>query len=266
MNSTANSTPAAFTIPRALGMLMPTFVLLPLLGWLVGVDYDVISDTTSNILRGIVPAVGLSLVWGIFIAWRAGWLRSIFEQQPASSLPRLFWLIPACWFGMCLARLAGSPWATFDATYVGVLAFAMILVGFNEEILFRGILAHGARGPGPWSEARAMLVSSLGFGLFHLPNALGGQAIGATLFQVGYAFVMGIALFVSMRISRRILLPVALHALWDFSTFTSKSQPPGNVAALVISLLTLAIVILIVAAIAWSLGKKRQPVSIPSSP
>jgi membrane protease YdiL (CAAX protease family) len=256
-----SGTPKPFTIPRALGMLMPTFVLLPLLGWLVGVDYDAIADSTPNILRGIVPAVGLSLAWGIFIAWRAGWLRSIFAKQPASSLPKLFWLIPACWFGMCLVRLAGSPWPSFDATYIVVLAFAMILVGFNEEILFRGILAHGARGPGPWSEARAMLVSSLGFGLFHLPNALGGQALGATLFQVGYAFVMGIALFVSMRISRRILLPVALHALWDFSTFTSKSQTPGDVAALVTAALTLAIVILILAAIAWALGKKRQPVS-----
>jgi membrane protease YdiL (CAAX protease family) len=111
-----------------------------------------------------------------------------------------------------------------------------------------------------------MLVSSLGFGLFHLPNALGGQALGTTLFQVGYAFVMGIALFVSMRISRRILLPVAMHALWDFSTFTSKSQTPGDVAALVTAALTLAIVILIVAAITWLHGKKRQPVSNPSSP
>lgn len=256
-----SGTPKPFTIPRALGMLMPTFVLLPLLGWLVGVDYDVIADSTPNILRGIVPAVGLSLAWGIFIAWRFGWLRSIFAKQPASSLPKLFWLIPACWFGMCFIRLASSPWPSFDATYIVVLAFAMILVGFNEEILFRGILAHGVRGPGPWSEARAMLVSSIGFGLFHLPNALGGQDIGATLFQVGYAFVMGIALFVSMRISRGILLPVAMHALWDFSTFTSKSQTPGDVAALVTAALTLAIVILILAAIAWSLGKKRQPVS-----
>lgn len=260
MNADAR-TPKPFTIPRALGMLMPTFVLLPLLGWLVGVDYDAIAASTPNILRAIVPAVGLSLIWGIFIAWRAGWLRSIFEKQPPSSLPKLFWLIPACWFGMCLAHLAGSPWPSFDATYIVVLAFAMILVGFNEEILFRGILAHGARGPGPWSEARAMLVSSLGFGLFHLPNALGGQALGATLFQVGYAFVMGIALFVSMRLSRTILFPVALHALWDFSTFTSKSQTPGDVAALVTAALTLAIVILILAAILWSLGKKRQPVS-----
>jgi hypothetical protein len=253
-------------VPRALGMLLPTFVLLPLVGWLVGVDYDAIADNTSNVLRGIVPAVGLSLAWGVFIAWRAGWLRSIFAKQPASSLPKLFWLIPACWFGMCLVRLAVSPWPSFDATYIGVLAFAMILVGFNEELLFRGILAHGARGPGPWSEARAMLVSSLGFGLFHLPNVLGGQAIGPTLIQVGYAFFMGIALFVSMRISRSIRLPVAMHALWDFSTFTSKSQTPVDLAALLTAVLMLVTVLLILTAIAWSLGKKRQPVSDASSP
>jgi membrane protease YdiL (CAAX protease family) len=161
---------------------------------------------------------------------------------------------------MCFIRLAGSPWPSFDATYFVVLAFAMILVGFNEEILFRGILAHGARGPGPWSEARAMLVSSLGFGLFHLPNALGGQALGATLFQVGYAFVMGIALFVTMRLARRILLPVAMHALWDFSTFTSKGHPPDTAGSLASFVLLVIILILILVAIVWSLNKKRQPV------
>ena len=77
-----SGTPKPFTIPRALGMLMPTSVLLPLLGWLAGVDYDAIADSTPNILSGIVPAVGLSLIWGIFIAWSLGK-----KRQPVSHLP-----------------------------------------------------------------------------------------------------------------------------------------------------------------------------------
>ena len=67
-----------------------------------------------------------------------------------------------------------------------------------------------------------LLVSAAAFGLFHLPNALAGQALDATLGQVFYAFVMGCALYISMRLAGSILLPVALHALWDFSVFSSK--------------------------------------------
>jgi membrane protease YdiL (CAAX protease family) len=235
-------------------------VILPLVGRFSGVDYDVIADTTSNVLRGIVPMVGLSLIWGLFMSWRVGWLKPIFAKQPTSTLPKLFWLIPACWVAFCLVRLTASPWPTFDATYLGVLAVAMILVGFNEELLFRGILAFGARGPGPWSEARTMLVSSVGFGLFHLPNVLVGQALGPTLIQVGYAFVMGLALFISMRLSRTLLLPVGMHALWDFATFTAKSGTLGTALSLVSFGLLVFIVILILGAIVWCLGKKGQPV------
>ena len=259
----ATPEPRPPSLARAVMIVLPAFVILPLVGRFSGVEYDVIADTTANLLHGVVPMVAISLVWGLLMAWRSGWLKPIFAQQPPSAFPKFFWLIPACWIGMCLIRVVASPWPSFDATYIMVLAVAMIMVGFNEELLFRGIVAYGARGPGPWSEARTMLVSSLGFGLFHLPNVLVGQALGPTLIQVGYAFFMGIALFVSMRIARSILLPVALHALWDFSTFTSKGHPPDTAGSLASFVLLVIILILILVAIAWSLGKKRQPV-LPS--
>ena len=163
-----------------------------------------------------------------------------------------------CWFGLCVIRLISSPWPSFDTTYLGVLTLAMIMVGFNEELLFRGILAYGARGSGPWSEARTMLISAFGFGLFHLPNVLAGQALGSTLIQVGYAFCMGCAFSISMRLSRSILLPVAMHALWDFSTFTSKSKPPGTALALASFAMLLVTLILIAVVVAWCFRKKRQ--------
>ncbi len=248
-------------IAHALLILLPAFLILPLIGRFSGVDYDVIADNTSNVLRGVVPMVGISLLWGLFMAWRSGWLKPIFAKQPPSEFPKIFWLIPACFVGISLIRLFCSPWSSFDATYLIVLAFAMTMVGFNEELLFRGILGYGARGPDPWSEARTMLVSAVGFGIFHLPNLLVGQALGPTLIQVCYAFLLGIALTVSMRISRTILLPVAMHALWDFATFTSKNHAPNALFTYITVALMITTVVMIFAAVIWSLGKKRQPVS-----
>ena len=93
---------------------------------------------------------------------------------------------------------------------------------------------------------------------FHLPNVLAGQALAPTLIQVGYAFCMGCAFSVAMRLARSILLPVAMHALWDFSTFTSKSKPPGTALALASFAMLLVIVILIAVVVAWCFRKKRQ--------
>lgn len=60
-----------------------------------------------------------------------------------------------------------------------------------------------------------------------------------------------------MRLSRSILLSVAMRALWDFSTFTSKSHPPGTALSPASFVMLLAIVILIIAAVTWCLAKKR---------
>lgn len=254
------SLPAPYSIRKAVLMLLPTVVILPLVAHFSGVDYDLIADNTSNVIRGIVPMVGLSLIWALFVSWRSGWVGPIFAKQPVTALPKYLWLLPICWFALCLIRFVSSPWASFDLSYLAILAFAMLMVGFNEELLFRGILAYGTRGSTGWSEARAMLVSALGFGLFHLPNLLAGQALTPTLIQVTYAFFMGITLYVSMRLSRSILLPVAMHALWDFTTFTSKSQPQSTTLSLASFVLLLTILILNFVAVGWSLGKKSPPV------
>jgi hypothetical protein len=232
------------SVRNATMMLLPSAFVLPLLIMLqvIDIDYDVIADSTSNILRGIIPMVALSLAWGLYISRRAGWSSAIWSKQ-TPGLPKILWLIPIFWFGICLARLWVTPWENFDAVYYLVLAVATIMVGFNEELLFRGILAHGARGTGAWSESRVMLVSAIGFGLFHLPNVLAGQALGPTLIQVGYAFVMGIALYAAMRVSGTILLPVAMHALWDFSTFSAK----GATMPTILSLIVFAFIALIAA-------------------
>lgn len=256
MNAPPRITP---TIPNAALMLLPSAFVLPLLIMLhvIDIDYDVIADSTSNILRGIVPMVALSLAWGLYISRRAGWSSVIWTKQ-TRSLPKILWLIPLCWFGICLARLWVTPWANFDAVYYLVLAVATIMVGFNEELLFRGILAQGARGTGAWSEARVMLVTAVGFGLFHLPNVLAGQALGPTLIQVGYAFVMGIALYAAMRISGTILLPIAMHALWDFSTFSAKGVAMPTVLSLIVFASIVAIAALCLFAVIQALLAERR--------
>lgn len=230
MSSSQRITPS---IRNAVLMLLPSMFLLPILSHLLKVDYDVIADTTGNILRGIVPMVGISLAWGLYISHRAGWWPGIWPRR-TPALPRVLWLIPLCWFAICAARLSVTPWEAFDLTYFLVLAAAMVMVGFNEELLFRGILAHGARGTGAWTEAKVMLVTAVGFGLFHLPNVLAGQALGPTLIQVAYATVMGVALYATMRLSGTILLPVAMHALWDFSTFSAKTATMPSPLGLVV--------------------------------
>ena len=242
----------------ALLMVLPAAAFLPLLSWWLQVDYNTIGDNTRNVLRGVVPMVTASLLWGLVVSVRAGWSGLIWRRRARLAMPVVFWLIPVCWFLLVALRLAAAPWPAMNMTYIVVLGAAMLLVGFNEELLFRGIVATVARGAGEGSEARVMLVSAIAFGLFHLPNVLAGQALGATLGQVAYAFVMGCALYTSMRLAGSILLPVVMHALWDFSVFASKGVTLGMGASAASSVLTLLTVGLTLAAAVWAARAARH--------
>ena len=103
--------------------------------------------------------------------------------------------------------------------WIGI-GVTMALVGLTEELTFRGVLLVGGRQVFG-SERRALLVSSLLFGLFHLPNLFTGQALGLTLKQVLSTTVLGMAFYCLRRVTTRLWPAVALHALYDFALLQS---------------------------------------------
>ena len=90
----------------------------------------------------------------------------------------------------------------------------VILAPLLEEMVFRGLLF--TRLTNKWGTTRAMIVSSLFFGLLHFPfNPIG-------------AFLLGIVACVLYARTRTLLLPIALHAMYNLLVwglmFTSESE------------------------------------------
>ena len=103
-----------------------------------------------------------------------------------------------------LAALIGI--ATFDwdsprTDVLPLLAVGVLLVGFSEELLTRGLIVVGMRGA--LKEPMVWFVTSLLFGLMHGLNIIFGQAVGATLQQIVFAFVLGTAFYVTRRVTGR---------------------------------------------------------------
>lgn len=120
--------------------------------------------------------------------WRAIGLQTL---RALSDL-RFFWVLlfpvlialPAV-----VARLGGVE----PARALERLAFWVVLavlIGFVEEVCFRGLILRALAPRGIWLAA---VVSSLLFGLMHVLNLLSGADLGGTLLQVGYATTMGFA-------------------------------------------------------------------------
>ena len=133
------------------------------------------------------------------------------------------------------------------------LALGTALVGFSEEITYRGLALVGFRGR--YSEVKVWLFTSLLFGFLHGVNLILGQGALLTVRQLVFAFVLGSVFYAIRRISGTIVVVMVLHALWDFGpspTWPARPRGAAKVdiatagAGLLQSLLVLIAVILVI--------------------
>ena len=121
----------------------------------------------------------------------------------------------------------GNLWGGFGIAYDGMgqvfAVVSMILVGYVEEVIFRGFLFKALiskNGIKP-----AIIISSVTFGLGHIINLLSGQASLETVIQIFFAIAWGfIFTFVFYKCGSLIPCIIA-HSLIDvFSLFVNESH------------------------------------------
>ncbi len=209
-------------IAAIIGYLVVVFIV-----WAVtGLDYDDVGDSIENVQKGVVLAVGLGSIYLAIVTSVLGWWKpAIHEPRRVGS--GWMWIVPGLLvvgFGL---NLAATKWGEIDdvGMYALWLAIGTLFVGFSEELLTRGIAIVGGRGA--WHEKWVWAFSGLIFGLIHVPNVLFGQALAPTIQQVVFAFAVGMTYYVTRRISGTLIVTMALHALWDFSTFIQSHSVDG---------------------------------------
>lgn len=159
--------------------------------------------------------------------------------KPAHSPSRALFYLPLLllstvnlWFG---ARLSHTLPETL--CYIG----AMLLVGYLEEVIFRGLLFRAMARDGLRA---AVIVSSLTFGIGHIVNLINGSGaeLTATLCQVCYAVAIGF-LFVTLFYRGGSLWPCILsHGVFNsLSVFSDQAASdrwliPVSLALVVLSL------------------------------
>jgi len=201
-----------------------------------GVDYDELSQSSSNVLTFVVIPVGLAILATLALTARWGWWDLLFHERPKLSDPRWLRAIPILWALVIVVTLATAPWDEWNAGLVLLVFAGTLMVGFGEEIVFRGYVLVGARGR--YTEVGAWFVSTLAFALLHGLNIFTGQAVGATFQQIAAAFVFGSALYFTRRVTGLLVVGMLLHGLWDFSTFIGAGRGdktgglPDTIAAL----------------------------------
>ncbi|PLL14336.1 hypothetical protein C0V75_02550 [Tabrizicola sp. TH137] len=177
-------------------------------------------------------ALGRGIDWpilaaGAFILGVALWqgraeetgLRAV--QHPGTL--RLAWF-PMLYIlgGLGTAVALGLPPAT---VMIWVLINTLI-VGFSEELMFRGVMLRSFRRR--FSIWPAVLLTSLLFGAVHSLNIFTTGEVAQSLIQSCAAALSGL-IFMAMRLrTGSIWPPMVLHGLWDFATFTLGASAQGG--------------------------------------
>ena len=111
----------------------------------------------------------------------------------------------------------GNLWAGFALSFKGiellVATLSMMLVGFVEEMIFRGFLFKAMLGNG--KTVPAIIVSAVTFGIGHIVNLFAGQASFETMIQVVFAVSWGFIFTMVFYKSGSLIPCIIAHAMID---------------------------------------------------
>jgi membrane protease YdiL (CAAX protease family) len=177
----------------------------------------------TTTLERIVSKVSYSLIAApiflLVVVAYTGWWREV-GLQPASVSNLTVTVVPglaiiAIWI---LAFRRGLP----RGATLKLVGANTLLVGFSEELMFRGILFYGAQSS--FGSKWAVVITAAIFGLIHFLNgALTGnwkQAAEQAILNVFAGFWLA-----ALRVYLNTIIPlIAIHWLWDFGLFAAGSR------------------------------------------
>lgn len=145
------------------------------------------------------------------------WISEAGLKTPKSSKPGFFSLSILSLLLIALPNLVFvfvAPARLSEEYGSGLISaiISMILVGYLEEVIFRGMLFNSIEKD---SLKKAVIITSLTFGIGHLSNLFTGQNLPDTLLQIAYAVCVGYAFVVARIASGSIWMCIIVHALID---------------------------------------------------
>ncbi|MET0813117.1 MAG: CPBP family intramembrane glutamic endopeptidase [Microbacterium sp.] len=234
-------------------------IIIAAVSLLSGVPFPEIGTSADTTWRGAVLDLAVGAVFLVIVATFLGWWRpALFERQRSHHKWPIF--VPIVMLAGALFNLFNTDWSKFDASFILSLVALGVLVGFNEELMARGLLLTGLRSR--LREGWVWFITSALFGAMHLVNALLGAPLDQSILQAGLAFASGTAFYIVRRVTGSLIWAMILHGLWDVSVFAtghaSLGAPLGAVAGPVVGVLALATVYWVIK------GTDERPVITPA--
>ncbi|SEJ52657.1 CPBP family intramembrane glutamic endopeptidase [Demequina mangrovi] len=203
-----------------LGVFLGYMAIMFVMWTVMDTDYEAVQDTQQSTLDGIVIPVGVGAVFLVVATSVLGWWGPAL-REPRRNVPRWMVIIPILFTLGGVLMFGAADFSALELTHVLTLGAGVLLVGFSEELVSRGILLTGARGT--VGEIASWFVTCLMFGLLHAINVAFGAPVSSTGMQILAAFLAGSTFYISRRVTGALVVPMLMHALWDWGSLTNKA-------------------------------------------
>jgi len=152
---------------------------------------------------------------------------------------------------LIVLSIANQGFKEESASYfVYMLLSQILLVGFVEEMLFRGVMLKVLM---PKGKTFAVAVTSFFFGVTHALQALGGQSLEDTALQIVYAFLIGGILALLVANNGAIWLAILFHGIHNFLNFAGNTPDT--------SLYDYGVIVILALHLLWLIRKNKRTVT-----
>ena len=146
---------------------------------------------------------------------------------------------------VCLYKVVFSPAFRFSAAETALYVVSMLGVGFLEELIFRGFLFRAIEKE---NLTRAIIISSVTFGIGHIVNLLNGQNLPDTVGQIIFAVFVGFALVTLFHKGKSLVPCIVFHGVFNALSVVANDEAlnsvlGGPVPAMVIMIAVSAVVL-----------------------
>lgn len=197
-----------------------TFAILWVVIYTVGMG-TLKGNLGLNSLWQMLGLIVLSAVLFLFVK-RNGLMEKYGLAGWAKNSRAMLWFVPL-WMISCI-NLFGGFRPDYPVPGLICAAVSMLLVGFVEELLFRGFLFQAMLKDG--SVKAAVIVSSVTFGLGHIVNLFTGQDLVGTLIQMLFAIVVGFVVTLVAYKSGSLLPAILAHSFIDVTSVFTPDEGP----------------------------------------
>lgn len=209
----------SLSIPAMLGLLVVYLVVLQGLGLALTSgephDYGQFPTTEALVRSTLIPVTIAALLLVGVISWLGWWDRVLIEKL---RLGRWAWWFPTLMVVSILIVTDYPLLGDVGLSMTLALGVTALLVGIGEEFMFRGIVLERMRRVGGTTELKAALWTAVIFGGAHITNIF---TEGPSAFaQVVAVSIAALYFYVARRVSGGIVIPILIHAGWDFSLFS----------------------------------------------